>query len=222
MYSTDNPERALVATYAPVERRRALLALLALDDVLAEVPRTTNEPALGQMRLIWWRDALTALDSAAPPAQPVLRAVANDVLRHDVTGAKLGEIPDGWAVLIETEDLDEAAMREYARLRGAVLFDSAGMALGGGDIPLAQAGEGWALADLARNLSVSDAAARAAGLARPLLTQALSRKWPVRLRALGAMAHIARMDLDTGWDRPVALGAPRRVARLGWHRLTGR
>ena len=68
----EDPERALALSYA-VEGRDALAALLALDDALARLLRSTREPALGQMRLAWWREALERLDTAPPPAEPVLR-----------------------------------------------------------------------------------------------------------------------------------------------------
>ena len=223
IFETDNPERALVATYVPADLRMALLSLLALDDVLSEVPRTTNEPALGQMRLVWWRDALIALDTAPAPAQPVLRALESEVVPLGVSGTRLGDIAEGWAVLVEDEQLEADAMHDYARGRGGALFECAGIALGDSDgAPLKQAGAGWALADLARNLSDREAAERAAGLAQPMLDVALGRRWPAALRALGAMAHLARIDLKTGWNQPVAPGSPRRVARLAWHRMTGR
>ena len=64
-----NPERVLALSYAG-EGRGALAALLALDDSLATLLRTTREPALGQMRLAWWREALERLDTAPPPAEP--------------------------------------------------------------------------------------------------------------------------------------------------------
>ncbi|GGO90302.1 squalene/phytoene synthase family protein [Stakelama pacifica] len=223
VFSTDNPERALMTTYAPAARRTAFLSLLALDDVLAEVPRTTHEPALGQMRLVWWRDALIALDGAPAPAQPVLRAIEHSVLPPGISGAELGEIAEGWAVLVEAEALSLADMERYAQGRGAGLFVAAAKVLGGeADMPLAEAGKGWALADLSRNLSDRGDADRAATLARPLLNHALRRKWPVHLRALGAMAHLRRMDLAADWRKPIALGSPKRVARLGWHRISGR
>ncbi|RYE01298.1 MAG: hypothetical protein EOP61_11635, partial [Sphingomonadales bacterium] len=91
----NNPERALILTYAG-ERRAALAALLALDDALATLLRTTSEPALGQMRLAWWREALERLDSAPAPAEPVLRALAGEVLPLGVTGASLVPIVHGW------------------------------------------------------------------------------------------------------------------------------
>ncbi|MEN2708663.1 squalene/phytoene synthase family protein [Sphingomonas sp. NPDC092331] len=214
----EDPERDLIVTYAPIERRAGLLALLALDDALARLLRTTREPALGQMRLAWWREALERLDRAPAPAEPVLRALEAEVLRRGVTGASLVPIVHGWEVLVEEATLDADAMRRFAEGRGQ-LFVAAGRLLGGGNDPLPAAGQGWALADLAHNLQAEEERAMARNLARPLLDAAAGARWSRPARALGALAHRARLDLA---EAPKPAGAPGRVGRLLWHRLTGR
>jgi len=113
----EDPERDLVLTYARADRRPGLAALLALDDALAKLLRTTREPALGQMRLAWWREALEKLDHAPAPAEPVLKALEAEVLRHGITGASLVPIVHGWEVLIEEERLDADAMRRFGEGR---------------------------------------------------------------------------------------------------------
>lgn len=217
-----DPERLLALSYAPRERRAALAALFALDDALAALLASTREPALGQIRLAWWRERLEALDHGPPPAEPVLTALAGGVLPLGVTGAALAELTGGWEELILADVLDDAALTRFAEARGGRLFVLAGQALGAapGD-PLAQAGRGWALADLARHLAAPDEAARATALAASLLAEALAPRWSRAGRALGALAHLARLDLALapGASRPV--GSPRRVGRLLWHRLTG-
>lgn len=217
-----DPERGLILAYAPVEARPALAALLALDDALAQLLRTTSQPAVGQLRLAWWREALAKLDTAPPPAEPVLTALAADVLPRGGTGASLVPIVHGWEVLVEEEALDTLALTRFAVGRGT-LFVAAGAAFGAGTAdPLAQAGQGWALADLARHLGDGAEAEAARREARPLLDAALATRWGRRARALGALAHRARLDLAVPLDQPVPIGAPGRVARLLWHRLSGR
>jgi 15-cis-phytoene synthase len=218
----ENPERGLVLAYAPAAGRGALAALLSLDDALAKLLRTTREPALGQLRLAWWREALEKLDAAPPPAEPVLQAIAAELLPRGVTGASLVPIVHGWEVLIEEDALDRGALQRFGAGR-ARLFGAAGAALGAapGD-PLELAGQGWALADLARHLGEPAEAGEARALAGPLLDQAGAARWSRNGRALGAMAHLARLDLAVPEDASVPHGAPRRVARLLWHRLTGR
>lgn len=218
-----NPERDLALNYAHVAHRRALHALFQLDDALGQVLRTTTEPVIGQIRLRWWHDALLRLDQSAPPAQPVLMAMAADVLPGGVSGATLGAIVEGWEALIDAETVDEAAMLEHAEARGARLFRAGAALLGPpDDARVALAGRGWALDDLSRHLREPAAAERARALAGPLLRAALVGAWPSPLRSLGALTHLARMNLASPSGRPVPIGAPRRIARLMAHRMTGR
>ncbi len=210
-------ERRLVLTYMPTHAAgAALVALLALDEKLAETLRTTSEPMLGQIRLQWWADALVRLDSAPPPAEPVLQGIARDVLRDGISGTQVAGIVDGWQLLLQT-DLDTVALNEYGE-RGARLFAFAGQVSGAGDgDPLALAGRGWALADLSEKLSDPGEAAAARAVAHAALSEACAVRWSRNGRALGAMAHLARMDLAG-----VAPGSPRRMLRALWHRMTGR
>ncbi len=210
-------ERALVIGYAPATRRDALAALLALDARLGGILRGTREPMVGQMRLTWWHDALTRLDGAVPPAEPVLMTLATTILPLGITGAALATMIDGWEVLLD--DLDDAALTAHACDRGGRLFALAGRVLDTESAQLATAGQGWALVDLAANLSDPALAARARAIAGERLDVALAPRWPMALRALGALAHGARMRLAKP-DR--AEGHPLRIARLLRHRLTGR
>ena len=73
-----------------------MLALWALDLELAHVVATTTEPMIGQIRLAWWREALERLDTAPPPAQPLLRALAADVLPRGIAGSELAALEDPW------------------------------------------------------------------------------------------------------------------------------
>lgn len=211
--TSDDPERALILTYAPPARRAALAALLALDDALATLLRTTREPAIGQIRLAWWRERLEALHAGVVPAEPVLQAIAAARLN----GAALVPIVDGWEVLIE-ERLDREALGRFAAGRGT-LFVAAG---GGSGDPLAAAGQGWALADLARHLGDAGEAAEARAMASNLLEAATASRWSREGRAMGAMAHLARRDLRLADGEAPPVGSPARVGRLLWHRLTGR
>lgn len=213
----DRPEMRLALTYVPAAQRPAVQAILAVDDRLGAIVRTTREPLLGQMRLTWWHDALRRLDEAPPPAEPLLSQLAASVLPAGVVGAALAPIVDGWEALLE-QPLGKDAVRRHGD-RGRAMFAAMGTATGTVDDPLEEAGAGWALADLSRHLTHAEAARCAAELALPLLDRALSLRWSRAGRALGALAHLARLDLT----RPDLLpGSPRRVARMLRHRLTGR
>jgi phytoene synthase len=210
-------ERRLVLTYMPTPAAAAALAaLFALDDKLAETLRTTSEPMLGQIRMQWWQDALAKLDSAPPPPEPVLQGVTRDVLRDGVTGVEVGQIVEGWRVLLEAK-LDGATLRSHGA-RGRALFALAGRVAGAAESDLLErAGEGWALADLSTKLSDSGEAAEARRIAGAALADACAVRWSRNGRALGAMAQLARMDLAG-----VPVGSPQRTLRALWHRMTGR
>jgi len=184
-------ERRVALSYAPAGMRAGLAALLDLDATLAGIVRTTREPLVGQMRLTWWHEALVALDTAPPPAEPVLTALAEQVVRHGVRGEQAARVVEGWEALLDP--LDEAAVDRAAE-RGVVLF-GAMAALLREDVPDGGAGRGWAYADLSRHLSDPGIAVHARIRAREELDQALARRWPAGVRVLGALALLARDDV---------------------------
>jgi len=209
-----DPERGLAMAYAPDDGRRAALsALLALDAALADVVRTTTQPAIGQIRLAWWREQLAKIDYAPPPAMPVLTALAETILPRGVTGTQLAKIVEGWEVLIEEETLDRDALRRFGVERGGQLFALAAAILGGDAGRAATLGEGWALADLIEHIEDPATADVAAVLAREALSSPLGRV----AKPLGMLALSARLDLAQ-----VPPGGPKRAARLAWFGLAGR
>ncbi len=205
-------ERALVLGYAPAEAIGAVRALFALDDTLAAILRTTTEPMIGQMRLTWWHEALCALDAAPPPAHPLLQSLA----ATGVSGAAMADMIDGWDALLE-EPLNEEAMHRHAQARGGGLFALVAGVSGFADARVTAWGEGWALVDLSRHLRDAQLAEQAREEARVRLGDRFAPAVEARGRVLGALVTAARMDLA---ER--APGSPGRVARLAWHRLTGR
>ncbi|WP_380779389.1 squalene/phytoene synthase family protein [Sphingomonas sp. R86520] len=210
-------ERRLAIGYASAASRPALTALFALDDILSGIRRTTRDPMVGQLRLTWWYEALVKLDSALPPAEPVLQALHADVLTRGVSGASLAAMVDGWEALLDPAP-GGAAIEQFLTDRGGRLFQIAGQLLGVDDQRLSSAGAGWALAELARSLG--DAAGRTMARERGMvfLDLALAGRWPVQGRPLGALALSARFDLRETTPRS---GSPKRVARMALHRLTG-
>ncbi|WP_419815137.1 squalene/phytoene synthase family protein [Glacieibacterium sp.] len=168
-------ERWLAVQYAPAAVRPALLALHALDLELAKVVDTTTEPMLGEIRLAWWRERLEGLDKGQVPAQPVLQALATEVLPRGVTGAVLAGFEDAWLLRLGG---DEVAA---AQGRGRALFAAMAVLLGGDPVAAGALGETWAAGDAARYGldGVALAPARAATALRPL----------AGLAALGARDH---------------------------------
>ncbi|ONF95511.1 hypothetical protein [Sphingomonas jeddahensis] len=203
-------ERVLALGYAPARAAPGIAAAFALDATLAKLALGTRDPMVAQLRLTWWHEALRALGGGVPPAQPILQTLA--IAGAD--GTMLAAMSDGWEHLLAPPSPEDMSI--FAVARGQ-LFEIAARLAGARDA-VADAGQGWALADLAQATADPTVARIAAGMAEPLLKLAAGQRWSGEGRFLGALVHIARADL--AGTHPV--GAPRRVARLAWHRMTGR
>jgi 15-cis-phytoene synthase len=213
-----DPERALSLAYAPPGLRPALSALWRLDERLANIVAQTGNPALGQMRLTWWHDALVTLQEVQP-VDPLLR----ELRESGLDAQALLPLIDGWEVLLDELPLAEAALERFAQDRGGTLFQAVASLLvprtpfeaNGG---LATAGQQWALVDLAFRISDRTTATRAMALAR---SRQVNRRWPRKLRALGMLSRLAEKDAQHGLDVGRRQGSPRRIARTLLHALTG-
>jgi len=216
--SLADPERALAVAYAPRPARAALTALFALDERFGQIVASTSEPMIGLMRLAWWREALEKLDRDPAPAEPLLRTLADHVLRLGITGEQLAAIEDGWAALIDGE-ADEGAIARHGRERGGNLFAVASTILVTDDRRLPAAGEVWALADLGFRHSKSDVRVAARRRAVLLARSITDGGWPSAARALAALYALAKRDAERGERRQ---GAPARLLRMLALRLIGR
>lgn len=214
-----DPEIALSISYAAAPVRPALAALWALDAQFGATLRQAKDPMVARLRLTWWYEALLRLDSAPPPAQPLLAALAAHVLSRGVSGQALAAMTDGWDMLLGADPLGDDDLQRYAQGRGR-LFELAGQLLGAPPDRFAAAGQGWALVDLAAHVRDANTAARARALATPLLADAMTSRWPRAGRALGVFAVLATRDLRRATREP--RGAPARVLRMLVHRVTGR
>ena len=190
--------------------RPAFDALLDIDDAMAAVVARATEPALGAIKLAWWRERLEELDAGQVPAEPRLQAAATELLPRGVTGASLAWLEDGWATLIDEEPDVERLLE-----RGARLVAIGGRLLGGSDALLDVAGRLYAYQSY-----------RHCGLA-PLhwpmeeLHQLYRHRFPRRLRPLTALARLAARDARQS-PRVEAEGTPGRSWALMRHRITGK
>lgn len=178
--------RTLALNYAPPDRRAALHALWALDEALGQVVRSTTEPMIGQMRLTWWHERLSAIGGSAPLAEPVLAALTRELPGQ---GEAMAAMIEGWEALLDPLPLRDAAIDKHAAARGAGLFALSALLLGDvGDARVA--GEGWAAMDFALNCSDGDTARRAQSLARARLVGLAMPK----AKALRVLTRVARRD----------------------------
>lgn len=204
--NTPLSDRDLVRLHWPVHLRPALDALLEIDDAMAEAALTASQPALGAIKLAWWREALEKLDGNPAPAEPRLQAVARELIPQGVSGERLAGLEDGWLTLVDGTN-DGGLVEE----RGRRLFAIAGDLLGLSDPALGQAGACWARADVARRV----------GEAHWLGPVPTTGKFPRGLRPLTILAALAARDARRGWP-PEPEATPQRSWTILRHRLTGR
>jgi phytoene synthase len=196
----------------PAAVRPAFATLWNLDLALADVVATTSDPALGAIRLAWWRERLEELDAGVAPAEPRLSAIARQLLARGITGKELSRLEDAWLPLLDPFPWNGAQF-EALKLRGRVLFGIGARLLGGEPDVAEAAGAFWSLIDGARHCSDAQSAdflfAGAKSLQLPLKIPRVLR--PVTV--LTAVAIAAVKDPGSGLARGMA------ALR---HRATGR
>jgi phytoene synthase len=196
-------DRDLVRLYWPVELRPAFDALFDIDEAMGDVVAKATEPALAAIKLAGWRERLEELDEGKSPAEPRLRAAAEQLLARGMPGKALAEIEDGWAALLEAEpDVHRVESR------GARLFALGSRLLGAADPHLEAAGRLYG---------------RESARRRGLITsvqQHVQHRFPRALRPLTALAALAARDAWRRGCEPEA--TPGRAWTLVRHRLTGR
>lgn len=194
----DDPDRFLCALFAPEDAREALFTLGAFNVALAGVRDAVTEPALGLIRLQWWREVVEEAQHGRfrrhEVAEPLGRLVAarglDPALIDAVITAREAELAEGGIP-------DPAALETYAAASAGGLM-RLGLAVLGVETPAAlgaarHAGVVYGLAGMLR------AAPVLAARGRTVLPHALLQAEGVRL------ADLARAPAGQG---------VRRVARV--------
>jgi phytoene synthase len=191
-----DPDRltALQATPAPV--RSALEALWNLDLAFADVVATTTEPALGAIRLAWWREQLENLDKTNARSEPRLLLAQQQLIKRGITGAELSILEDAWLPLLDSFPWGVAAV-EGLKLRGRVLFGIGAELLDGEPKDAESAGALWSLVDGAKNCSDADSRASLCAAARAAIAEVPARL-PQKIRPLTILGALAAYDLRPG------------------------
>lgn len=201
-------DREFALLHFPGRVREAFAALFAIDSAMGDVVARSTEPALGRIKLAWWREQLQALDEAPPPAEPRLRAAAAQLLPLGVSGAALAELEAGWATLLDPE-VDSVLVAE----RGAALFRIGGQLLGSHDDKVGEAGALYALASVGRR-----GVPELFEPARERLELVRGHRFQRGVRALTMLARAAARDLDL----KEAEGSRGRTLAMLAHRWSGR
>jgi phytoene/squalene synthetase len=157
-----DPERFHAALFAPAERREDLFVLLAFNYEIARVREIISEPLIGEMRLAWWHEVLSEIESGRG-ARPHPVAQGLDLI-HRRGGLAL----DRLRVLIDARGFDQRsepmadlpALKAYAGATGGALHRAMAASLGGDACALDAAeagGTAFALTGMLRALSIHSA-----------------------------------------------------------------
>jgi len=152
----DDHDRYLTVLHARAADRPALFALYAFNLEIAKTRETVTEPALGEIRLQWWRETIEGIYAGACREHPVARGL--DALRKatDLTEASLQALINGReADLYDEQPETLAELEAYAAGTGGAVQALAAMFLGGdatAQRAAGQVGTAWALAGLMRAL----------------------------------------------------------------------
>ncbi|MEH6495598.1 MAG: squalene/phytoene synthase family protein [Pseudomonas marincola] len=128
-------DRWLSCLFAPKDSRDCLFAILAFNIEIARVRETVSEPLLGDIRLQWWRDALTGLSGNISKSHPVVEALHAFNRQQPIDFNLMLEMVD-----MRAKDLDPAPIEStgdllvYADATGGALHHLMYKALGGPDI----------------------------------------------------------------------------------------
>ena len=158
-----DPDRYLTALMAPRRVRGALMALYAFNAEIARIPTLVSEPALGEIRLQWWRDAVDNMGAASTSGAPIATALSKAISMHDLPKPFLIGMIDARSADLDGGGLpDLQALKAYLYKSEGAVFALSARILGATDARTSSkanaAGLAFGLTKLLRMLA-SDAAA---------------------------------------------------------------
>jgi phytoene synthase len=145
-------DRFLASLFAPANRRPHLFALYGFNVEIARVGQVAHEPLAGEIRLQWWRDALSGRAPGEAAANPVAAALLDTIARCGMPAAPLDALIDARARdLYDDPILTLSELEAYGRATASTLFGMAARILDRGAAPddvADPAGVAYALAGL--------------------------------------------------------------------------
>jgi phytoene synthase len=125
-------DRYLATLFAPAAHREALLALYAFNVEIARVRDLAREPMPGEIRLQWWREALSGERDGEATAHPVAAGLRVNLDRHGISGERLVALIDAHGFDLYDDPMATLAELEvYAEKSQGTLLAAAVEILGG-------------------------------------------------------------------------------------------
>ena len=147
------PDRYVAALLAPRRARADLVALAAFLSEASRAVAVASEPMIGEIRLQWWRDAITAGETTGSPvADAMLRTIAEHALPRDLVLSIL----DGKSLELEPASSMQEIISDHVDVERAA-FQLAACILGvektpAADAAIAAAAESYGRVRLLRSL----------------------------------------------------------------------
>ena len=165
MVRSGDRDRFLCAMFAPAQHREALFSLYAFNLEIARIRESVSEPLIGQMRLQWWRDALSSMIQGKTPHHPVAEALAETRSTYHLTSSYFDSLLESReADMTDDQPQDMASLMAYAEGTSAPLIRLSLEVLNVTDEVSHEAaqsiGRAWALTGLMRSLPVHAATNR--------------------------------------------------------------
>jgi 15-cis-phytoene synthase len=216
-------DRWLAGLFAPADARPHLYALTAFSYEVGRLREVVREPLAGEMRLAWWREALTQAGRPEVAGNPVAAALNETIARFDLPRQAFDDL-----LAARTFDLYDDPMPGMNDLEGycgetcSALFRLSALILAegrdvGGAEAAGYAGVAYALTGLLRALPLTSARGQVYLPADLLARHGVSREAIAARRdssglraALAELRGLARRRLDAA--RRLARECPRAIA----------
>jgi phytoene synthase len=138
-------DRYLASLFAPDDRRPHLHALYAFNIELARIRDQVSEPAIGEIRLQWWIDALPSIHAGAPPGHPVAVALAGAIKQGGLPLRALLNMAEARRFDLYDDPVPTLADLEgYLGETSSALIQLGAMSLAGDDAQASAAAAGFA------------------------------------------------------------------------------
>lgn len=125
MVQQDDRARYETVLFAPRIQQAGLWALYAFNQEIAKTRESVSEPALGEIRLQWWRDVIGELREGTVREHPVVVALAAAKPSDAVLSLLEGLIDARGQDLYDEGPADQAALENYADSVGGALCEAA-------------------------------------------------------------------------------------------------
>ena len=186
--------------YAKPDIRPKLASFFALDRRLGQIIANSSEPLLGQMRIAWWREMLSASARDRPAGDVVMDAIGAS---WGGDAQLLQPLADAWEVFLIAEELTADILSQFAQGRAIPLAEALGCAHEDVAKQVQEAGSLWALADTAAHVSDKTERELILELARAKLNVNTSAgSLP---RALAVLTALSRRSIRRG-GQPLMVG----------------